>query len=440
LTLSCRRVLIVTSSYGPTMIADMHRARQLAWEMPELGWEVEILCPDASYQQPSCVDEDSAAFFAPDTLTHFVSQWRPAVFRALRFGSIGWRALLPMLRAGVDLLRKRRFDLVYFSTTQFPLFLLGSIWRRRFGVPFVLDFHDPCYNERTAFPVWARPSLKHAISRWTARHVESHATTAAAGLVAVSPNYVQMLRRRYERTTPAWLDADRHAVIPFSVLPRDLDEAAKGTQHASEGTPWPVRIAYVGAGGPIMLRSFSLICRALSHLREQGSELVEGARIELYGTMLGWRDGDRRHLADLANEQGVADLITEHPRRVSYRRSLELLLESDGALILGVDDAGYMPSKLFSYALSGKPLLAALRRDSPAFAQFQSTPGLGHALWFDRCGEVRLPEAAQMVHAFLHEAAARLTFDRRAALEPFVAPAMARRHAELFSACLELKN
>ena len=40
-----RRVLLVTSSYAPTMIADMQRARQLAWQLPEAGWQVEILCP-----------------------------------------------------------------------------------------------------------------------------------------------------------------------------------------------------------------------------------------------------------------------------------------------------------------------------------------------------------------------------------------------------------
>ena len=38
-----RRVLIVTSSYAPTMIADMQRVRQLAWELPKLDWEVEVL-------------------------------------------------------------------------------------------------------------------------------------------------------------------------------------------------------------------------------------------------------------------------------------------------------------------------------------------------------------------------------------------------------------
>lgn len=416
------------------MIADMHRARHLAWELPKLGWDVEVLCPDASYQQSSCMDGDSTAFFPPETPTHYAPQCCPALFRVLGFGSVGWRAMVPMLRAGRRLLRARRFHIVYFSTTQFPLFLLGPIWERRFGVPFVLDFHDPC--QTTAPPVWARRRLKHTISRRLAKYIESRSTTAAAGLVAVSPNYVQAMRQRHENRKPAWLCPDRQAAIPFAVLPHDFDEAVKGIANAGETKARLIRIVYVGAGGPIMLRSFSLICRSLSQLREQDPELIEGVQFELYGTMLGWRDGDVRHLADLAREHGVADLVRENPSRVSYRRSLELLLECDGALILGVDDAGYMPSKLFSYAFSGKPLLAALRRDSPAFTQFQSTPSLGHALWFDPSGEMQLSEAAQMVRAFLQEAAARRTFDRRAILEPFLAPAMARRHAELFNACL----
>jgi hypothetical protein len=102
-----------------------------------------------------------------------------------------------------------------------------------------------------------------------------------------------------------------------------------------------------------------------------------------------------------------------------------------------VDDAGYMPSKLFSYASSGKPLLAAVRRDSSAFAQFQSTPGLGHAIWFDQSGEMPVAAAAQEVGNFLREAASRMNFDRRTILKSFVAPFMAQRHAELFEACLQ---
>jgi hypothetical protein len=432
-----RRVLIVTGSYAPTMIADMHRARHLAWELPKVGWEVEILVPNSSYQPPSCIDDNSTAFFPPDIPTHCVPEFCPDLFKAVGARSIGWRAIIPMLRAGRLLLQSRRFDIIYISTAQFPLFLLGPAWRRWFEIPFVLDFHDLCFNEANKRPVWAQAGLKHTIGSWLSKYVESLSTTAAAGVVSVSPNYLEILQQRYERKKPAWLGKARLVVIPFAVLPHEFDEAAAGRAFRATEAGQPARILYVGAGGPIMLRSFSLLCGALSHLRIQNPKLVEGVRIELHGTMLGWRDGDPRHLTDLARRWGVADLVKEYPGRVSYRRSLELLLESDGALILGVDDAGYMPSKLFSYALSGKPLLSSLRADGPAFAQFQDTQGLGHVLWFNESDEMPLADAVNVVKHFLEEVTARRIFDRRSILEPFLAAAMARRHVNLFEACLQ---
>ena len=36
-----RRVLIVVSAWCPAMLADMQRARLLAWELPKVGWDVE---------------------------------------------------------------------------------------------------------------------------------------------------------------------------------------------------------------------------------------------------------------------------------------------------------------------------------------------------------------------------------------------------------------
>ena len=430
-----RRVLIVTSSYAPAMTADMHRARQLAWELPKLGWEVEILSPDAAYQLRSCLDMDSAEFFAPGTITHFVSPFWPALFRTLGFGSIGWRAIIPMFWAGRKLLRQRRFDLVFLSTTQFSLFLLGPTWQRRFAVPFVLDFHDPCYKE-AAHPMWARPSLKHLISGKLAKYVERRAVLRAAGIVSVSPAYIDVLRRRYADRKPIWLEPGRTAVIPFAAVPRDLEEAAQRVVPGLDRSHQPASIVYVGAGGPIMYRSFFLLCRVFAKLRIQKPRLVERVRIALYGTRLGWREGGPRDLADIASEYGVGDLVMENPNRVSYRRSLELLLGSDGALILGVDDPSYTPSKLFSYALSGKPLLASLHKNGPALAQFQNNTELGHALWFCQSNEIAMAEATSIVSAFLEEVISGRSFDRQALLEPFLTPTMARQHAKLFEACL----
>src|SRR5260370_10001419 len=113
-----RRVLIVTGSYAPAMIADMHGAGHLAWHLPALGWEVDILCPDTSYQPPSCLDHEGAAFFAPDTPVHRAPQRMGALFRTLGIGSIGVRAALPAWRTGQRLWRDRRYDLVTFSPAQ----------------------------------------------------------------------------------------------------------------------------------------------------------------------------------------------------------------------------------------------------------------------------------------------------------------------------------
>jgi Glycosyltransferase Family 4 len=431
-----RRVLIVTSSYVPTMIADMQRVRQLAWELPKLDWEVEVLSPSTDYQPATCVDEDSAAFFSPYSHVHSVPEMWPGMFRIAGIGNIGWRALLPLWSAGKRLLGQKHFDLIYISTAQFPLFLLGRIWQRQFGVPYVLDLHDPLYKEGARYPVWAQPRFKHRASGALAKHVEAHVAKAAQGLIAVSPNYIDTLRQRYEAKQPAWLRPGRCDAIPFSAVPQDLSEAADGLTPYPERNGPPYRIVYVGVGGPVMARSFTLFSRALSRLRKRSGRLCEGIRVELFGTTLGWQPGEVRGLADIAAKWGIGDLVQEEPGRLSYRRSLELLLQSDGALIFGVEDAGYMPSKLFSYALSGRPLLATLHREGPAFSLFQSISKLGHALWIGQNDDMPLEEATSELETFVREVVTRQIFDRRTSITPFLASAMARRHVDLFEACL----
>jgi hypothetical protein len=96
-----------------------------------------------------------------------------------------------------------------------------------------------------------------------------------------------------------------------------------------------------------------------------------------------------------------------------------------------------MPSKLFTYAYSGKPILASLHRGSPALSAFREPPGIGQALWFGDQEEMPVADAANIVGTFLEEVSGRQQFDRRAWLEPYTAASMARRHAEVFEACLQ---
>jgi hypothetical protein len=432
-----RRVLIVTSTWGPAMTADMQRARMLAWDLPAAGWRVEVLSPDVSYQHPLTIDIDSKGFFPSDTKVHPVGPWWPAVFRRLNMRTIGWRSVWPMYWQGLRILRSTKIDIVYFSTTQFLLFCLGPLWERATGVRFVVDFHDPWYREKKVH-VTNKHAFKSRISNALGKRLEEYAMKNASGCVAVSRSYIHTLRSRYAATNPRWCRTGCEAVLPFAVRIDDFEEVRPASE-SGLGRPESklISLAYVGVGGPIMMKSFGVICAVLAALRKQSPELVQRVRIQLFGTMLGWHPGDRKHLEDVAAEWGVADLVNEQPGRVSYRRSLELLRASDGALVLGVDDIGYIPSKLFGYALSGKPLLACLHDRSPGAEWFSRNFELGHLLRFDAESKVDVAEEALVMLSYLREAGARKTFGRRAMLQAQLSASMANDHASLFEACLK---
>lgn len=417
------RALIVTSSYAPTTIADMHRTRHLAWDLPAAGWDVEVLCPDQSFQRPEFTDPGAGWLFRADTPVHHAAAWAPSLFALAGMRSIGWRAFWPLLTAGTRLLATGRFDLVYISTAHFPLFCLGPQWRRRLGVPYVLDYHDP----------WIRPDagrqttsggLKRRLANALSHSMERAAVTQASGFVSVSPVYLEELRSRYGALRA--LAPDRSAAIPFAGSPHDF---APGCDAGTPSTPR--HIVYIGAGGAIMRRTFDAICAALAAVRRDTPALLEGLRIQLVGTDGGWQDGGPRPLQDLAASYGLGDLVREEPRRIAYSEAMTRVQRSDGLLVLGVDDAGYVPSKLFSYALTGLPLLAAFRSDSPATTFFDAAPELGHLLSVD-ARSTSHPEHVVVMRRFLSEVHAGRRRTPSPSLGPFLSPAMARRHASLF--------
>jgi glycosyltransferase involved in cell wall biosynthesis len=430
-----KTVLIVTSCYAPAMTADMQRARLLAWELLAFGWDVQVLAPDMNYQHPSVLEPDSEIFFHAGTPVHYVPPLGPALWNLIRSSTIGWRALWPLNMAAKILFSRRCIDLVYISTTQFNLFLLGWWWRIRYGWPYVLDIQDPIYREYPGYYGGTGPGLKRIVNLWLHKHIEALTTGHASGLVSVSFKYIETFRGRYSHLRPEWLQQGRHVVIPFAADERSLLEVKAKLGSRAPRRDALRRIVYVGVGGPVMRKSFATFCHAIRMLAGRQEIPNIPFRIELYGTMFGWREGDRNDLLEIARESGVGNLVSEYPGRVTYHRSLELLLEADGALVLGVDDEGYMPSKLYTYALSGKPLLGIFRRSSAAHNAFIDEPRLGHLLSFGSNG-VSDDVGIESVKLFLDEVAAHASFDRRTVVTNHLSVAMAAQHARLFNACI----
>ena len=420
-----RRVLIVTSSYYPTMIADMHRARQLAWELPQLGWDVEVIAPGTSFQPREYNDEASKGLFNPDIAVHTVgvTQNRLLDFAGIR--SVNWRSLRPMYLAGLSRLSQGKFDLVFITTAKFNLFLLGPLWKRRLGIPYVLDFHDPWVKKEARFATSGNP-LKRWLSRAMARPMESTCVKSAAAVIAVSPTYIAELRERYG-AAPAFRD-EMAAAIPFAASMRDAQFAAREASATSPGRT-TVDIVYVGAGGTIMAKSFRTICETLAAVRKAEPAVLEGVRIRLFGTYAYWKPGDGRPLQQIAEGMDLGQVVIEEPAWIPYTESLERMAAADGLLILGVDEPGYVPSKLNAYLLSGKPLLACLHAQSPACSVMQRE-GAGELLTLGNGGNAGSRAAAML--RFLSDAKAGRNRSRESVLSDQLAPAMAARIAELF--------
>jgi hypothetical protein len=425
------RVLIVTSSFTPAMPANVHRARQLGWCLREAGWEAEVLSPSIEFQRPEWLDDKSAGYFPTHIPSHEVPP--PARSWIERFGakSMAWRAFLPMYQRGCELLATGRFDLVYITTTVFNFFCLGRLWQRRCGLPYILDFHDP----------WFRPKLNtasthHRFKAWLSNrlaiHMEAYAVKNASGLIAVSPDYLQELRRRYPSATT--FQKGHFAAIPFGVLPLDFDlsrqqaEAKKDEREIRE-------VIYVGVGAEIMAKSFRRIADGLARLKQQQPELLSKIRIRLFGTDGRWKAGLAKILQEQAVVAGVGDLVAEDPRIIPYREAVGRAVAADGLLVLGVDDPAYMPSKLFLYAMTGKPLLACMHANSQVNDYFKRFPELGTIIHFSSTAETEIAEDAAM-SAFLKQAVDRDHFPRENIQAGFSASAMTRQHAKLFEACI----
>jgi hypothetical protein len=414
-----KKVLIVVSTWKPCMMADMQRARLIAGELPNFGWEAEILAPDTSFQTDFSRLQGEGLEF-PEVPVHEVAQWQSGFFRRVGSRNIGLRAAVPVGRAGLELLRAKHFDAVYFSTAQHWLTCNGARWRQRTGVPYIADLHDPVYLEKKVYFV-SRHRVKERIAKHLGKRIERLAIGRADGLVSVSEGYVEQVARRYPEAP--WCERGCVLTQPF---PADLLALDKASQSLPPRTEQGFRILYIGAGGNIMEKGWRELLRCL-----QAEGMPEGVRLDLMGTDTEWRTNRRRYLKDIADQTSLSKMVSEEPARIAYRDSIALTIGADGLLILGVDDPNYRPSKLQTCIATGLPVLI-LTHSASSFGKMTDRSGPGiHIVSFGDEGR-HTQGNREAVRRFLGEVTQGRRWSRTkgAFLSPWDAAA---GHAELFN-------
>src|SRR5689334_19185446 len=132
-----RRVLIVSPHFPPTSAPDMHRVRVSLPFFEENGWKPFVLAvkPEALEMPVDPLLAEALPSNVPVVRTAAIpARWT----RRLGFSSVAFRAFAELYRHGVRIIRDQNIDLVYLSTTAFPLMVLGRLWKARLGVPYVL--------------------------------------------------------------------------------------------------------------------------------------------------------------------------------------------------------------------------------------------------------------------------------------------------------------
>ena len=389
-----KTVLIVSPHFPPINAPDHQRVRMALPHFKEFGWEPVVLAVEPECSENSR-DDSLLATIPEDVEIHRVRALPVGVTRRVGIGNLALRSL-PYFRAkGNQLLSSRGFDLVFFSTSMFPVMSLGPVWLKRFGVPYVLDFQDPWLSDYYKGSSLRPPGgkMKYAFSNILGRALEPRVVREAAHILVVSPAYPELLRARYPE-----LNGKGFTVLPFAASERDFEfaKASETTHDVFAINDGFVHWVYAGAGGAIMEKSIRSFFMALQSRTEREPQLRKRLRIHFVGTDYAEASRARKTVEPIAAEFELDDIVDERTDRLPFLTTLKLLRDADALLLFGSDDPSYTASKLFPYIMARKPLLAIVHEKSSVCDIVRKTRA-GTLVTFS--GEDNLAEIAERINS-----------------------------------------
>lgn len=371
-----RRVLMVVSSFPPSLQMGAQTCWQIARNLPHYGWTPIVLTPGerhVEYRDPAQAKFESGfSVVRTGVLPHPVLLLRrlrgerkvrgeptgAAVIPVRRRGWLrrallaslnvpdtvtGW--ILPAVVAGRRVVRGADIACIFSSGPAWSSHLAGLALARLTGLPWVAHFRDP----------WSQGSVTSGESRgadsvnaWLERAVVQRATT----MICVTDRHTNLLRRYYVDCAP-----EKFVTVPngYDSGEWELLERAIGGASGVGATCGRFVITYAGA--LYVGRSPLLVLEALRRLSQAGDLSLERVRLDLVLYTNVRQLPDERDVMDVAREMGLGDsvqVLGPLPRGETLTR----LMRSDLLLLLGHNLTVQVPGKLYEYLRSGRPILA----------------------------------------------------------------------------------
>lgn len=355
----------------------MQRVRMSLPYFAACGWDAEVVTIDAQYADLA-KDELLLQSILPDTKVHKVKAFSKTLTSKIGLGSIAIRSLWYYRKAVNRLLKSNKFDLIYFSTTQFPVCILGAYWKKRFGVPYVIDMQDPWHSDYYINKAKSEQPPKYWFAYRLNKYLEPIAIKNADGLISVSSSYIDELKSRYPviQHIPA-------ATITFGAFEPDL-QIAKDNQKLfttllCDGF---INVVYIGRGGKDMHKAISPVFEALQTGLNTNKQQFSKIKLYFIGTSYAPAGQGIATILPLAKQYGIEEQVVEITNRISYYQTLLTLQQANALFIPGSDDPKYTASKIFPYLLTRKPVLAIFNAASSAIPIMQQY-GMEHVYNYD---------------------------------------------------------
>ena len=341
----------------------MHRVRMSLPYFYQNGWEVEIVTVDEKYSDMN-KDELLLVNIPTNIKVHRVKALSKNWTSKFGLGSLALRSIYYFKLYVDQLLKSEHFDLIYFSTTQFPILILGAFWRKKFNIPYVIDIQDPWYTTYYDDKPKLEKPPKHWFSNRLNKYLEPIAMKRVNGLISVSEAYLHTLQKRYPR-----LKRIPQKVITFGAFKTDFDLVNANNhlfpnQYLEEKDC--LNFVYVGRGGHDMKLALNLLFTAFKKGITENFQLFKKIRFHFIGTSYASNGEGKPTIKPIANEMNIGDYVFEQTDRISFFASIHRLIKADALLIIGSDDAQYTASKIYPYILAERPLLAILHPESSA--------------------------------------------------------------------------
>jgi len=347
-----KNVIIVAPQFAPCSYPPAIRVRFFINHLKEFGWNPIVLTVKPEYMEEPA-DTEFTRMIPEDLEIIRVKALSPKLTRKIGIGDLGIRCFPYMLKELERICKNRKIDALFIPGPPWHTFLLGSIIKQKFNIPFVIDYIDPWITPGLFYP-WKKAFW----FRMMAYMLEPLVIRKVDRITAVSQGTCDTVLQRFQ-----YLNPDIFSVIPYGCEENDFDFVSKTNRvhkywNMNDGN---LHICYVGVIWSTAMETVKALLDALVLLRDSEKELFDRIQVHFLGTS--YTPDAAPQVLPLAREKGLNN-VSELPNRIPYLDALTVLKSADVILALGSSDTHYTPSKIYPCLLARRPLLGIFHEQS----------------------------------------------------------------------------